>query len=452
MLRVSSCAAGRLRQWQTERAQMAIFSKHVEQQLLPATVSSGCWQKRQAGGNSKPRTPLTRSKPLVDSLFMPTSMPDMPDSRNWFPETPETRRRRFTASQRQGVYIHLGGERLINFASNDYLGLSFHPDVCMGAKGALDEAVGSGASRLVSGDDPVLHRLEEKLASWKGYEACLIAGSGMLANIGLLQALADRHTHVFSDKLNHASLVDGVRLSGAQSHRYAHLNSKQLELQLNKHPAARRIIVSDGIFSMDGDSADAAGLLKLAEAHDTLLVIDDAHGTGSMGPEGKGVTASDKISGHARLIEVGTFGKAFGSYGAFILGSREMIEGLRQRQRTVIYSTALPVAVIAAAETALELVQSGEQLGQLNRNLKLFKQKTAGLGFMASESPIQPLVVGSDEKALQMASALRENGFFVPAIRPPTVPEGTARLRFTLSAAHSEAMIEKLTTCLRALL
>lgn len=376
----------------------------------------------------------------------------MPDSRNWFAQTPDTRRRRLTASRRQGMFIHLDGEQQINFASNDYLGLSFHEAVCMGAKGALDEAVGSGASRLVSGDDPMLHRLEEKLAIWKGYEACLIVGSGMLANIGLIQALADRHTHTFADKLNHASLVDGVRLSGAKSHRYNHLETTALEKLLQKHPAERRIIVSDGIFSMDGDCADTTTLLKLAESNDTLLLIDDAHGIGCLGPEGKGITARDGTAGHARLIEVGTFGKAFGSYGAFILGTSEMIEELRQRQRTLIYSTALPVAMIAAAETALVLIQRGEQRQRLNQNLALFKERTDGLGFMASNSPIQPLIVGSDEKALQLAAALRENGFFVPAIRPPTVPEGTARLRFTITAAHSHAQIESLCACLKRLL
>ena len=383
---------------------------------------------------------------------MLTSMPHMPDSRNWFPETPATRRRRLTASRRQAMFLHLDGEQLINFASNDYLGLSFHDAVCMGAKGALDDAVGSGASRLISGDDPMLHRLEEKLAAWKGYEACLIVGSGMLANIGLLQALADRHTHTFADKLNHASLVDGVRLSGAKSHRYNHLDTTELEKLLQKHPAERRIIVSDGIFSMDGDRADTATLLKLAETNDTLLVIDDAHGIGCIGPDGRGITASSGIAGQTRLIEVGTFGKAFGSYGAFILGSHEMIEGLKQRQRTLIYSTALPVAMIAAAETALVLIQRGEQLQQLNLNLALFKERTDGLGFMASDSPIQPLIVGSDERAIQLAADLRESGFFVPAIRPPTVPEGTARLRFTITAAHSHAQIEALCACLKRLL
>ncbi len=343
------------------------------------------------------------------------------------------------------------GTDLINFASNDYLGLSTHPAVCMAAQGACATSVGSGASRLVSGDDPMLHRLETKLAEWKGYEACLIVGSGMLANLGLLQALADRHSHIFADKLNHASLVDGARLSGAKTHRYAHLDYGQLEDQLKKHTVEKRIIVSDGVFSMDGDCAEVGTLLALADAYDALLVVDDAHGIGTMGEDGRGITAVQQIAGHARLIEVGTFGKAFGGYGAFILGTHELIEGLRQRQRSMIYSTALPVAMIAAAETALLLIQRGEQLAGLHANLARFKAGVAGLGFMDSETAIQPLIVGSDARALAMSDTLAENGFFVAAIRPPTVPEGTARLRFTLSAAHSVEQIDRLISCLRGL-
>ena len=378
-------------------------------------------------------------------------MPDMGNTRNWFADVSENRRRRFLASQRDGVAIDVNGHALINFASNDYLGLSTHPAVCMAAQGACANAVGSGASRLVSGDDPMLHRLEAKLADWKGYEACLIVGSGMLANLGLLQALADRHTHIFADKLNHASLVDGARLSGAKSHRYAHLDCGQLDEELKKHVAEKRIIVSDGVFSMDGDCADTGMLLELAEAHDTLLLIDDAHGIGTLGENGKGLTVLHHIAGHARLIEVGTFGKAFGSYGAFILGTHELIEGLRQRQRTMIYSTALPPAMIAAAETALLLIQRGEQLEQLHRNLAQFRTATSGMGFMTSDTAIQPLIVGSDAQALAMSEMLAEGGFFVAAIRPPTVPEGTARLRFTLSAAHSSEQIDRLVRCLEEL-
>lgn len=343
----------------------------------------------------------------------------------------------------------MGERQLVNFASNDYLGLSFHPLVCKAARDAIDNhGLGSGASRLVSGDDPILHALEARLASWKGYQSCLIVGSGMLANIGLLQALANRHTHIFADKLNHASLVDGARLSDATSHRFGHLNTEQLNQMLCIQMAEKRIIVSDGVFSMDGDCADLNGLLELAEQHGTLLLIDDAHGTGTISTEGRGLTAEHDIAGHSRLIEVGTFGKAFGSYGAFILGTEELIEGLRQRLRTMIYSTALPVAVIAAADAALTLIQSGEAVHALQDRLSYFRQQATGLPVTGSTTAIQPLILGSNEHALQAAADLNEAGFFVPAIRPPTVPEGSARLRITISAAHSNEQIDQLISAL----
>ncbi|MDQ6993427.1 MAG: 8-amino-7-oxononanoate synthase [Mariprofundus sp.] len=389
---------------------------------------------------------------LVDSSDMPTSMDHMLDSRNWFKPLPEHQRRHLSASQRDGIHIHHNGRSLINFASNDYLGLSNHPAICNAASRAASKSLGSGGSRLVSGDAPSLHQLETSLARWKGFEACLIVGSGMLANMGLLQALANRHTHLFCDRLNHASLVDGARLSGAINHRYGHLDIDQLELQLHKHTGARRIIVSDGVFSMDGDCADTVALLKLAEAHNTLLLIDDAHGTGSVGKEGRGLTALHALAGHPRLIEVGTFGKAFGSYGAFILATTEMIAALRQQLRTMIYSTALPETLIAASQAALNQIQNGEPIRQLHARLAYFKAAIARLGFMPSTTAIQPLLIGSDQQALALASQLADHGFFVPAIRPPTVPDGTARLRFTLSAAHSEQQIDQLLTSLRTLL
>jgi len=339
----------------------------------------------------------------------------------------------------------MGERQLINFASNDYLGLSFHPDVCTAARDAIDNhGLGSGASRLVSGDDPMLHALEARLAHWKGYQACLIVGSGMLANIGLLQALANRHSHIFADKLNHASLIDGALLSDATGHRFGHLNTEQLDQLLNAHAAEKRIIVTDGVFSMDGDCADLSRLLHLAEQHETLLLIDDAHGTGTVGTEGRGLSSEYGIAGHSRLIEVGTFGKAFGSYGAFILGTHELIDGLRQRLRTMIYSTALPVAVIAAADAALTLIESGKVVQDLQDRLSHFRRQAADLPITSSTTAIQPLILGSNEHALQAAADLRETGFFVPAIRPPTVPEGSARLRITISAAHTHEQIDQL--------
>ncbi|MDQ6994430.1 MAG: 8-amino-7-oxononanoate synthase [Mariprofundaceae bacterium] len=371
-------------------------------------------------------------------------------SRHWFLELASTRQRHFSASTQQGVFIDVKGKHLINFSSNDYLGLRTHPQVKAAAIESIEAfGFGSGGSRLVCGDHPQMHQLEAELATWKAYESCLMLGSGVLANLGLMQAMSDRHTHVFSDKLNHASLVDGVRLSGAKSHRFNHLDMVMLAEQLEKNPAQKRIIVSDGVFSMDGDCADVEHLLALAEQHQALLMIDDAHGTGCLGEHYKGLTA--KFSGHGSLLEVGTFGKAFGGYGAFILGTHEFIEGLRQRMRTMIYSTALPAAIPAAMLASLALIQTGRLQQTLHKNIQTFLQHSQGLPLIASQTPLQPLLIGSDSEALSMAHKLREEGFFVPAIRPPTVRKGTARLRITLSAAHREDDIKQLTTVLKRL-
>ncbi len=365
------------------------------------------------------------------------------DTRNWFKTIPETRKRKLLASQRDGLWIEVDGQKLLNFASNDYLGLSTHPKVCAAAQDVIKQhGLGSGASRLVSGDDPTMHVLEQSLASWKGFEACLLMGSGMLANIGLIQALADRHTHIFADKLNHASLVDGTRLSGAKVHRFPHLNLQILEEMLQKSDAKKKLIVSDGVFSMDGDVADVAALLALADSYDALLLLDDAHGTGTLGEQGKGLLAQAGLAGHARLIEVGTLGKAFGSYGAYVLGTAEMIEGLRQHMRTLIFSTALPPSLYAGAQVALDLMQTTDVVKQLQNNITYFLAQAKNLPLMPSQTAIQPMLLGKDEDALDASNQLREQGYFVPAIRPPTVPEGSARLRLTLSAAHSQQDIQ----------
>jgi len=389
---------------------------------------------------------------------MQPSMHDMPDSRNWFAPPPDVRRRHFNSGERQGMTISLQGRPRLNFAANDYLGLSFHPEVCRATQDAVAaHGVGSGASRLISGDDPLMHQLESELAAWKGFESALLVGSGMLANIGLLQSLADRHCTLYCDKLNHASLVDGARLSAGKVQRFAHLDVQQLEglLQAAGHskPVAgqRKIIVSDGVFSMDGDCANVAALLQMAERHDALLVLDDAHGFGVLGNAGRGLSSKEDFAGHERLIEVGTCGKALGSYGAFILGTAEMIEGLRQKLRTMTYSTALPPAVCAASLAALHVLQEGKLLQQLHANIALFRSLAAehDLNLMPSETPIQPLLLGGEEAALHAAEALLNLGFFVPAIRPPTVPEGTARLRITLSAGHGREDIEALVHALQ---
>ncbi|MBN4082282.1 8-amino-7-oxononanoate synthase [Mariprofundus ferrooxydans] len=372
------------------------------------------------------------------------------DTRHWFGSIPKDRQRRFSESSQQGIHITLADQSLVNFASNDYLGLRNHPHIKEATIAAIQkDGIGSGASRLMSGDHPQLHQLENELAAWKGYESCLIVGSGMLANLGLIQTLADRCTHTFSDKLNHASLVDGVRLSGAKAYRFAHRDYTKLVALLEKNTAEQRIIISDGVFSMDGDYADVLQLLSLAEKHDTLLLLDDAHGIGCMGESYRGLTSP--IAGHERLIEVGTFGKAFGGYGAFILGTDELIEGLKQRLRTMIYSTALPAAMPASMLAALKLIKTGALQEKLQNNLLLFRKQTTGLNLLPSTTAIQALMMGEDNKALAASQKLRDAGFFVPAIRPPTVPEGTSRLRITLSAAHSPEQVGLLTAALKEL-
>jgi 8-amino-7-oxononanoate synthase len=392
---------------------------------------------------------------LVDSFFMSLSMTPMPDSRNWFAPVAAHRRRRIPHLYRSdSVWVELDGRKLINFAANDYLGLASHAQICDAASRSVEaEGLGSGASRLVSGDAPEWRALESELADWKGYESALLLGSGMLTNMGLLDALADRHTQVFCDRLCHASLIDGARLCRGRMRRYRHLDMTQLARMLADADAGRRIIVSDGVFSMDGDCAPVGELVDLAERFDAIVVFDDAHGTGVLGPGGRGLAAEARLAGHPRLIEVGTLGKALGGYGAFVLGAQAVIDGLVQRLRTLMYSTALPPALAAAASCAVRLVREGSARERLQGNLAHFlrQAKRRRLPLMVSRTPIQPLMVGDDATALRAADQLRQAGFFVPAIRPPTVPEGTARLRITLSASHEHGQIDGLIDVLAGL-
>ncbi len=424
--------------------------KHVAQQpSCSQSTAKIVPQMEHAGGNTS-RWHVFKAR--IDSLSIETKYTRMTDSRNWFKILPPTRQRKLLASRRDGCMIEVGGQSLLNFASNDYLGLSTHPEVIAATQDAVARyGLGSGASRLVSGDDPLLHDLEHDLAAWKGFESCLLVGSGMLANIGLLQALADRHTSIFADKLNHASLVDGARLSTAKVFRYPHLNIDKLNHLLQQSPPSKRIIVSDGVFSMDGDTADVHALLTLAEQHHALLIIDDAHGTGTIGVQGKGLLHAAGITGHSRVLEVGTLGKAFASYGAYVLGTTEMIEGLRQRMRTLIYSTALPLAVLAGAKTAFSIIQQGDLVQKLQENIAFFCHHATHIPLLPSTTAIQPILLGHDECTLQAAEKLKQAGFFVPAIRPPTVPQGKSRLRITLSAQHQQhdiqSFIHALNTC-----
>jgi 8-amino-7-oxononanoate synthase len=337
-----------------------------------------------------------------------------------------------------------GGARLVNLSSNNYLGLAGHPLLIEAAAKGAARGAGSGSSRLVAGNDPETAALEEKIAAFKGSEAALLIGSGYLANVGVLAALADRETAVFSDRLNHASIVDGIRLSGAQAHRYRHLDVDHLEELLRNSGAGRKLIVTDTIFSMDGDVAPLAELVELKNSYGALLVIDDAHGGGVFGPNGEGYAHELGLAGEIELT-IGTFSKAFGAYGAYVAASRAMIDQLVSSCRTLIYSTALPPSVVSSVDVSIELVRvAGDRRDALRKKFEHFRTRLTGLGFDtgASMTQIVPAIVGVSERALELAQTLEERGVLAVAIRPPTVPAGQARIRFSLMASHLDDDLE----------
>ncbi len=353
--------------------------------------------------------------------------------------------RRLQVTERPAEPIaYRSAKRLVNLSSNNYLGLAGHPLLIEAAANGAARSAGSGSSRLVVGNDPETAALEEKIAAFKGSAAALVVGSGYLANVGVLAALADRETAVFSDRLNHASIVDGVRLSGAQAHRYHHLDLDRLEEMLRSSSAGRKLIVTDTIFSMDGDVAPLARLVELKNRHGALLVLDDAHGGGVFGANGEGYAHELGLADEIELT-VGTFSKAFGAYGAYISASRALIDQLVSSCRTLIYSTALPPSVIASIDAAIELVrEADDRRAALREKSTRFRARLAGLGLDtgASTTQIVPAIVGSSERALELAQALEERGVLAVAIRPPTVPAGQARIRFSLMATHEDVDLE----------
>jgi 8-amino-7-oxononanoate synthase len=341
-----------------------------------------------------------------------------------------------------------GGARLIDFSSNDYLGLAHHP--------ALAEAMsacaarcgsGSGASHLVTGHGEEHARLEEELAAFTGRERALLFSTGYMANLAVMSSLLARGERALLDRLSHASLIDGARLSGAQLRRYGHADSASAARLLAADPGHTALIATDGVFSMDGDLAPLPQLSRLAQAQDAWLVVDDAHGLGVVGASGRGVLEHFGLGSDAVPVLVGTLGKAFGSFGAFVAGSAALIEFLIQKARAYIYTTALPQPVAAATRAALALAQAEswrrERLQQLTARFRA-AALDAGVPLGASTTPIQPIVLGSAQAALTAQRALQEVGFWVVAIRPPTVPAGSARLRVTLSALHTDAEVEAL--------
>ncbi len=338
----------------------------------------------------------------------------------------------------------IDGFKSILFSGNDYLGLSTHPDVIAAAARALDShGCSAAASRLVSGNPSLYGELEENLASLKEKEAALVFPSGYLANLAVLSVLAGPGDRLFMDRFNHASLYDGWQLSGASLKRYRHADADHLEGQLKKgSPAARRLIVTDGVFSMDGDLAPLVRLGRLARRHVCLLVVDDAHGTGVIGPGGSGTAAH---LGAKADIDIGTLSKAAGSLGGFVAGSREMIHFLVNKARPFIFTTGLPPASLAAALASLRLFE--QEPWRRERVLELAGRArsrllAAGFDIPAGFTPIIPIITGSPDSALRLSQRCLERGVFIPAIRPPAVPKNSARLRMTVSAAHADVDLD----------
>ncbi len=366
----------------------------------------------------------------------------------------------------QGATINVDGRELVNFCSNDYLGLANHPEVIAAFKqGAEKYGVGSGASHLISGHSSAHHILEEELADFVGRPRVLLFSTGYMANLGVLTALVGSGDVVMQDRLNHASLIDAGMLSGARCQRYLHADEKSLQDHLVKFRAkkkvkqedkqrdGRRLIITDGVFSMDGDLAPLPKLASIAKQQDAWLMVDDAHGLGVLGDSGRGTVNHFQLDNEQVPILMGTLGKAFGTFGAFVAGSEALIETLVQQARSYIYTTALPPAVAAATSVSLRLLQSENwRREKLNELVKRFRAGASelGLNLMESSTPVQPVLLGSVERTLAVSDAIYQQGCFVSAIRPPTVPEGSARLRITFSASHTESQVDRLLSALDA--
>lgn len=358
-------------------------------------------------------------------------------------------RRMRVISGPQGPHVLLDGKPVLLLCSNNYLGLADHPRVReSAAEAATRWGVGAGASRLVSGTMTIHQRLEQRLADFEGSEACLLFGSGYLANLGTIGALAGPGDTIFSDELNHASIIDGCRASRAEIVVYRHLDCEHLERCLcdvatdarrGKHPARRRLIVTDSVFSMDGDVAPLAQIVELAHAHGARVVVDEAHATGALGPGGRGAVAEAGLQGKVDVL-VGTLGKALGSYGAYVCASKEMVRYLINTARPLIFSTAPSPPSVAGALAALELLeQEPGEVSRLHAAARALRGALADEGFdvEASDMHIVPLVVGDSESTVRLCEAALKRGVFAQAIRPPTVPPGTARLRLTTMASHT---------------
>ena len=364
------------------------------------------------------------------------------------------RRTRRLLETPQGARVRVDGKDYVAFCSNDYLGLASHPALIEAAgEGAARYGVGAGASHLVLGHTRAHHDLEDALAAFVGLPRALLFSTGYMANIGVVSALVDRGDAVFADRLNHASLNDAALLARAQFRRYPHGDLVALEALLAASRARRKLIVTDAVFSMDGDLADLPGLLGLCERHDAWLLLDDAHGFGVLGRGGRGTLAHYDLKS-PRVIYMATLGKAAGVFGAFVAGEPDLVETLVQRARPYVYTTATPPLLAHALARSLELIEREEWRRERLRELvgvlrSCFEPRRWRLA--ASTAPIQPLIIGGNDEAMAVSAELVREGLLVPAIRPPTVPQGTARLRISLSAAHEVADVERLARVLASL-
>lgn len=339
------------------------------------------------------------------------------------------------------------GKPLLSFCSNDYLGLANHPANLEALRNALPETgLGGAASHLICGHHDAHHELEQRLAEFTGRSSALFFSTGYMANMGVISALAGRGDTIFSDRLNHASIIDGCVLSRAKVRRYRHGDVAELEAML-ADTQGHKLVVTDGVFSMDGDVAPLKELARVCRAHDALLVVDDAHGIGVLGPQGRGSVPALGLSEQDVPVVIGTLGKAVGTSGAFVAGPEVLMDYLVQKARTYIYTTAMPPAIARATCASIDLIERDDaRRAHVLDLVARFRREAAALGYqlMPSQTPIQPILVGDNWSALALSQALEEKGLLVTAIRPPTVPEGEARLRVTLSAAHSHADLDRL--------